>query len=75
MFKLGKVINFRGVVTYSVDNIGNVQFKLDKNGSVYDVNPRYIDMGGYKRDLLFIRGQNPETAAYNISAATYKWAL
>lgn len=75
MFKFGKVIKFKGIATYPVDNIGDVQFKLDKNGSVYDVNPRYVDMGGYKRDLLFIRGQNPENAAYNISAATYKWAL
>ena len=26
MFKLGKVINFRGIVTYAVDNIGNFSY-------------------------------------------------
>lgn len=69
-FSGGKVVNCRGTRTYTITKMGIVEFKIDKNLAIYDVNPRkYIG-----RDVLsVVRGQVPDAGALSLNNAVSKW--
>lgn len=69
----GKVVNVKG--KYQVDVEGtSFTFKVDKNLSVYDVEPRKISLLGETFDCLSpIRGQVPHMAQHSLAAAYSKW--
>lgn len=69
-FAFGKVFNYRGRKEYCLPGIGNVIFSIDKNLSVYDVDPRKYN----GHDVLsVVRGQVPDAAYNSLTSFVSKW--
>lgn len=69
-FSGGKVVNCRGTREYTITDMGTVEFKIDKNLSIYDVNPRRFR----GRDVLsVVRGQVPDAGALSLNNAVAQW--
>ena len=70
----GKIVNYRGTKEYNVEGIGLVTFKVNKNLSIYDVNPRKIVIGDEEHDILsVVNGQVPDAGANTLANHVSKW--
>lgn len=70
----GKIVNYRGTKDYNVEGIGLVTFKVNKNLSIYDVNPRKIVIGDEEHDILsVVNGQVPDARANTLANHVSKW--
>ena len=85
----GKIVNYRGTKEYIVEGIGlvtfkvnfvldleqgNVTFKVNKNLSIYDVNPRKVVIGDEEHDVLsVVNGQVPDAGANTLANHVSKW--
>ena len=70
----GKIVNYRGTKEYIVEGIGLVTFKVNKNLSIYDVNPRKVVIGGEEHDILsVVNGQVPDAGANTLANHVAEW--